>query len=102
MRDLWAGRLPLAEAFWTYNVFWGLLLNIGATIVAFAVLVGCKDANQNLAAALSLVLHLLPTPYNVVVLVGVWRSAGNAGPPSLVRDGARAAALFLFAAFFLL
>jgi hypothetical protein len=102
LRDLWAGRLPLADVFWTYNVFWGLLLNIGATIGAFAVLVGGKEANPQLAAAVSLALHLLPIPYNVLVLIGVWRSAGRSGRPPLVRGLARVLALFLFAAFILI
>ena len=101
LRDLWAGRLPLADAFWTYNVFWGLLLNIGATIAAFAILVAWKEANPSVAAAFSVALHLLPIPYNAIVLVGVWRSAGRPGHPPLLTGGVRAIALLLFAAFIL-
>jgi hypothetical protein len=99
LRDLWTGRLPLGDAFWTYNVFWGLLLNIVGTMAGFVVLVGWKEVNPDLAAAAALTVHLLPIPYNVIVLVGVWRSAGNPGRPPWVRIAARATAVFLFAAF---
>ncbi|MFO1127261.1 MAG: hypothetical protein U1E66_02295 [Rhodospirillales bacterium] len=97
LRNLWAGRLPLADAFWTYNVFWGLLLNLATTVAGFAVLVTFKG--NDLAAAISMVLHNLALPYNVVVLAGVWRSAGRAQISPWLRGTLRAVALILFAAF---
>ncbi|MFO1154081.1 MAG: hypothetical protein U1E42_10545 [Rhodospirillales bacterium] len=97
--DLWAGRLPLADAFWTYNVFWGVLLNLGATITAFAVLVVGKDTRPELAASVSLALHVLPIPYNIVVLVGLWRSAARSAAPAFIKGIARAAGVVLFAVF---
>lgn len=86
---LWAGRTPLAEAVWTYAVFWGLLVNLAATLASMAILVAGGGAPDPAIAGLSVVVHLLPLPYNVLVLVGVWRSAGlpgtGAGTAALAR-----------------
>ena len=77
--DLWSGRLPLSEAFWTYAIFWGLLINLAATLGSLTLLVavGGDAASKGWAPLAALALHLLPVPYNLVVLVGVWRSAGR-------------------------
>ena len=99
LKDLWAGRLPLADAFWTYNVFWGLLLNIFASISGFAVLVGMEGREPRSCRGISLAVHALPLLYNVIVLVGVWRSAGSPDCPPVVTRVARALALLLFAVF---
>ena len=67
--DLWAGRLPLGEAFWKHAVLIGLALNIAATGGMFAaVAAGLPDA-----AALA--IHLSPLPYSAACVLGVWRSA---------------------------
>ena len=86
MRALWKGQLPLARAFWEYAVVYVALANLCATIVAFAVVAA------DLPAALAVAVFLLPVPYIVVAVVGVWRSAAAyAGPPhwaSLARIAA--------------
>jgi hypothetical protein len=76
---LWVGRVPLRTAFWNYAVFWGVLVNLAATLMSMAVLVlaGGGPDPAPWVAILSLGLHLLPAPYNLLVLVGVWRSAGS-------------------------
>jgi hypothetical protein len=68
---LWRGDVALAHAFWRCGVAYGSLLNLMTTIVAFALLAA--------GAAIPLVVlaHLLPLPYNVLVVVGVWRSAAR-------------------------
>jgi len=86
MRALWNGQLPLSRAFWEYAVVYAALANLCATIAAFAVLAA------DLPAALAVGVFLLPVPYIVVAVVGVWRSAAAyAGPrhwASLARTAA--------------
>ncbi|MDP6707480.1 MAG: hypothetical protein QF893_14135 [Alphaproteobacteria bacterium] len=73
---LCAGEIPLAEAFWHYAVGYGLLLNI-VTSALFLILIG-NDADP----VLLVLTFLLPVPYNVLIVVAVWRSANRyAGPP---------------------
>lgn len=74
--QLWAGELPLEEAFWTWAVAGGLLVNL-ATSLSFLALLA---ADRPIAA---LIAGYLPSvPYNLVVLVGVWRAAArDAGDP---------------------
>lgn len=76
MRALWKGELPLARAFWRYAVLYALLANLGATAIAMAIVAA------GLPPALAVAVFLLPAPYVVVAVVGVWRSAdAYAGPP---------------------
>ena len=62
---LWSGDLALNEAFWTWTVTVGLLVNI-ATSILFLVLI---LQEQPLAAML--VGYGLSVPYNIVATVGV-------------------------------
>lgn len=71
IKALWAGSLPLPVAFWNYAVGWGLVINIATSIMTIMVILA--DA----PAWLLLPVYILPTPYNVLVTVGVWRSAGH-------------------------
>ena len=89
---LWSGDLALDEAFWTWTVTVGLLVNT-ATSILFLVLI-LQD--QPLAAVL--VGYGLSVPYNIVATVGVWRSAARYGGPSLHADLARLASVLLIAA----
>jgi hypothetical protein len=66
---LWRGELPLAQAFWTWAVLGALLVN-GTTSLAFLALLA-----RGWTWAALLVGYALSVPYNVMVLVGVWRSA---------------------------
>jgi hypothetical protein len=67
---LWRGELPLMQAFWDYAIIYGTIANLLATLGALAAL--AVDAPW-----LALAVHFLPAPYNVVAVVGVWRSAGR-------------------------
>jgi hypothetical protein len=74
--QLWRGDVGLRRAFWDYAIIYGSLANLIATVAAFAVLAG------NLPGIVALAIFLLPVPYNVVAVVGVWRSADRyRGPP---------------------
>ena len=77
VRALWKGALPLQRAFWDYAILGGFFVNLAASIGSMALLVA------GFPAVLPLAVHLAPLPYNVLVLVGVWRSAARySGPPS--------------------
>ena len=69
LRRLWAGDLPLGQAFWSWAVAGGLTVNV-VTSVLFLTLV----ANDRVVLAF-IVGYGCSIPYNVAALVGVWRSA---------------------------
>jgi hypothetical protein len=89
---LWRGELPLLEAFWTWAVTVGLLVNI-VTSVLFLVLI-----MQDLAWAALLIGYGLSLPYNFVATVGVWRAAVRYDGPAIHADLARGATVLLMAA----
>jgi hypothetical protein len=69
--DLWYGRVPLARIFWDYAIIIGSLANLVTTLAALAAFA------KGVPVVLGLLLHFLPTPYNLLMVVGVWRSAAN-------------------------
>jgi hypothetical protein len=69
LRRLWRGELPLATAFWRWAVCGGLAVNL-TTSVLFLVLL---QADRPVEAVV--VGYVMSVPYNIVVAVGVWRSA---------------------------
>lgn len=80
---LWRGELPLADAFWTWGVFGGLIVN-GVTSVLFMILL----MNQRPVTALFLG-YGLSVPYNLAVTMGVWRSAAHYQGDRRLADLAR-------------
>ena len=80
---LWAGNVPLTRVFWQYAMIGGTALNGVATLLAMALL--AADA----PALLALAAFALPIPYNLFVLVAVWRSASAYQGPRLLADLAR-------------
>jgi len=87
LRRLWRGAVPLGEAFWSYAMLGGTALNLAATLLAMASL--AMDAPGVLAA----LIFALPIPYNLLVLVAVWRSAAAYQGRRLWADLARMAIL---------
>jgi hypothetical protein len=85
LKVLWAGHLPLEIAFWQYAIFYGVLFNVAATAVALFLVV--MDA----PIAVAIIVHLLPVPYSVLAMVGVWRSADHYPGPSNTALLAKAA-----------
>jgi hypothetical protein len=73
---LWRGDIPLPLAFWRLTLLIGTLINLLATgLMLIAIALG-------LPAEVAILIHFLPLPYNVLVLVSVWRSAMRyQGPP---------------------
>ncbi len=88
---LWRGELPLKDAFWTWTVNIGLIVNISTTIL-FLVLITHDQPWASL-----LVGYALSVPYNVTAVVGVWRSAARYRGPSVHADLARGASVVLMA-----
>ncbi len=68
---LWRGDLPLPQAFWNWAVAGGIAVNALTSILFLALIM-----NDRLVAAF-VVGYVLSVPYNIVVTVGVWRSAGR-------------------------
>lgn len=89
---LWRGDYSLSDAFWTWAVTVGLLVNV-ATSVVFLILI-----MQDQPWAALLIGYGLSLPYNVVAVVGVWRAAASYDGPSIHADLARGATIILMAA----
>ena len=70
LSSLWHGDVPLSTTFWEYGVVYGLLVNAAASVASLALF----STDESL---LGLVLHFLPAPYNLFVLVAIWRAAGK-------------------------
>ena len=83
LRDLWLGELPLGEAFWMWAIGIGLLVNL-FTSGAFLALI---TLDRPWAALF--VGYVLSVPYNIVALVGVWRSAARYEGEAIHADLAR-------------
>ena len=71
MRSLWLGELPLSEAFWMRTITVGLVVNLTTSILFLAMI----TADRPWAALL--LGYGVSVPYNVLAMVGVWRSAGR-------------------------
>jgi hypothetical protein len=71
LRALWSGELPLGEAFWTFAIGIGLLVNLITSVLLLTLI----SLDRPWAALL--VGYAVPIPYNIVALVGVWRSAAR-------------------------
>jgi len=71
LKSLWAGDVALPEAFWRYAVAYGVLANIFTSGLFLILIV------QDAPSGWLLPVFLLPVPYNIFVVVAVWRSAGR-------------------------
>ncbi|MBK8164946.1 MAG: hypothetical protein IPK64_03160 [bacterium] len=98
LRELWAGRLPLAETLGIWGLLRGLMLNAGCSAVALSIWL---TSDRAAASAFALFIHYLPVPYNVVIAVGGWRAASQPGRSPRTRALGRAAALVMAALFML-
>ena len=68
---LWRGELPLPEAFWNWAVLGGLAVNGITSILFLALIVGDYPVTAIVVG------YVFSVPYNIIVAVGVWRSAGR-------------------------
>lgn len=83
IKSLWAGEVSLGEAFWSYAIAYGLLLNVITSFLFMMLLV--HDAAMHVLA----LAFALPLPYNLLVIVAVWRSADRYTGPKQRAELAR-------------
>lgn len=89
VKALWRGNIPLDIVFWQFAVIYGLVLNAATSFLFMALLV-------NEASYLWLVpAFLLPIPYNILIIVAVWRSAARYEGPRQWVDWSRFATVLL-------
>ena len=69
VRRLWHGELTLHNAFWNWAVFGGLIVNVASSALFLFLIL----ADRPISALI--VGYAFTVPYNVIVSVGVWRSA---------------------------
>ncbi len=89
LRRLWRGELPLAQAFWTWAVIGGLVVNGATSALFLTLMVGGRIALAFIAG------YAISIPYNIFVAVGVWRSADRYDGDRRVADLARVATIVL-------
>ncbi len=89
--SLWRGGIPLTRVFWEYTIAWGTLINLLCTGAALIVFI--KDG----PVWLGLLLHFAAIPYNVLMIVSVWRAAERESGSSLANF-ARTASVAWFVA----
>lgn len=68
---MWRGDVPLSEAFWNWAVIGGLVINLLTSALFLALIM-----NDRVVAAL-IAGYGFSVPYNLFVMVGVWRSAAR-------------------------
>jgi hypothetical protein len=65
----WRGHVELGRAFWEYTVVYGTLVHLIATGIAYGLYVA------GFPLWLVVLVFFIGTPYTVLAIVGVWRSA---------------------------
>lgn len=91
LRARWSGELPLARALWRDMIAVGTLVNLAAALIAL--LLVARDAPAGVGAA----VYFAPLPYNLLLLVSVWRSAARTGGPPAATAQLLAALWFVLA-----
>ena len=69
LRRLWRGELALADAFWSWAVLGGLAINVATSAALLILIMEDRPIVAFIAG------YAVSVPYNVIVSVGVWRSA---------------------------
>lgn len=85
-----AGDVPLAEAFFNDMLVIGSIVNIALALAAFAMLAA------EWPTWLAVVTFFAAQPYNLMLLVAVWRAASRS--QTRAADWAKAAGIMWFAA----
>jgi hypothetical protein len=86
--EFWRGGLPLGRALWLWGIVGGGVASLFATLLALMLVAAGAPA---WLAVLVFAAHI---PWNLVLLVGVWRSAGR---PEVSRAAANLARLVILA-----
>jgi hypothetical protein len=69
IRRLWRGELPLIQAFWDWAAIGGIVVNGATSILFFTLLMNDRPLTALILG------YAISVPYNLLVTVGVWRSA---------------------------
>ena len=85
VRARWRGAVPLRSALWWDMALVGSVVNLAAMLAALLLL--ARGAPDLLGAG----VYFAPLPYNLLLVISVWRSAERAGGPG--AQGARVLAL---------
>jgi hypothetical protein len=81
LRARWRGELPLRVALWRDMWCVGTVVNLAAALAALLLL--ARDVPDAVGAA----VYFSPVPYNLLLLVSVWRCAARApGPAALAAQ----------------
>ena len=91
LRAFWRGDLPLAEAFWIWTVMIGLALNL-LTTIALLTLISFDRPWLAVVAGYS-----VSVPYNIMAVIGTWRSADRYRGRDVYADLGRGASVMLMA-----
>jgi len=70
-KDIWTGALPLSRLLWFDTLLIGTLVNIVSLVAMLALFVA------HAPTALAFTIFLAPIPYNILLFIGVWRSASK-------------------------
>lgn len=89
VKALWRGEIALGDAFWTWAVFGGLMVNV-STGLLLLVLIMLDQVWLALIIGKGLSL-----PFNLLVVVGVWRAAVRYDGPGFQADLARGTVLVM-------
>jgi len=84
LRARWHGEVPLRTALWWDMALVGTVVNLAAMLAALV------SFARDMPDVLGTAVYFAPLPYNLLLFVSVWRSAGRAGGPQ--AQGARALA----------
>ena len=84
LRDFWRGEVPLGRAFWLWGIIGGGIVSLASSLLALAIL-----ANGG-PGWLGLIVFAAHVPWNLVLLVGVWRSSDR---PEVRKEMAQMARL---------
>ena len=81
--DLWRGDLSLGRAFWLWGIVGGGVVSLLSTLLALMIVAAGAPA------WLAVPVFAAHIPWNLVLLVGVWRSAGRPGVSRAAANIAR-------------
>lgn len=84
---LWRGEVPLERTFWTWGVLIAVAVNVSTTAGTFYLV----SVDRPFAAFF--VGYVMSIPYNVFMLVAIWRSAARSQETPQAILGARIIAL---------
>ena len=74
VRRLWLGDVAVSRVFWRDMLVVGTLVNLAAMTLALLLF------GLSAPTALAAIVYFSPVPYNILLFMGVWQSAGSEPP----------------------